>query len=106
MDNAIKYNKSNGSVKIKISRYKNFCTVIFNDTGIGINKEKLTSILQPFIQEEEDGYLRKYEGAGLGLTIAHKLTTLMNGTLEVESKVDEGTKVTLRFPLYLDPETE
>ncbi|MCF8392500.1 MAG: PAS domain-containing sensor histidine kinase [Melioribacteraceae bacterium] len=100
LDNAIKYNKDGGAVRIRIQEEDDSCIISVTDNGIGINESKLSAILLPFRQEEDDGYSRRYEGAGLGLTIAHKLTSLMNGKFEIKSQVDYGTIVTLTFPIY------
>ena len=60
-------------------------------------REKLKNILEPFAQVENEGYRRRYEGAGLGVTIAYKLTILMNGEFEVDSMPNEGTTIRLFF---------
>lgn len=99
VENAIKYNKKDGSVLINTFKNYNNAVIQISDTGIGIENEKLKTILEPFIQEEEEGYKRRFEGAGLGLTIAYKLTTAMNGKFLITSKVGQGTTVILEFPL-------
>jgi signal transduction histidine kinase len=55
-------------------------------------------MLEPFAQEEE-GYERNYEGAGLGLTIAYKLTQMMGGKFEIQSGKNKGTNIMLSFPI-------
>lgn len=98
VDNAIKYNIENGSVKISTFREKNRNLIQISDTGIGIEKESLTKIFKIFSQVEEIGYTRKYEGAGLGLSLAKKLVSFMNGKLNILSKPNEGTVITISFP--------
>ncbi len=98
IDNAIKYNKSNGKILISTSTNNKDVVIEIIDTGIGIRNEKLHQIIEPFLQDTDEGYKRKYEGAGLGLTIANKLTELLNGKLELTSAENIGTKVTLTFP--------
>ncbi len=97
VDNAMKYNKQNGNVTLKTYVENDDVVIELSDTGIGIEKDKLDRILEPFIQEEEEGYKRRYEGAGLGLTIAYKLTTLQKGKFYIESTPEVGTKVVIKF---------
>ncbi|MGD8777651.1 MAG: ATP-binding protein [Ignavibacteria bacterium] len=97
IDNAIKYNKRDGNITLETFTEDGYVIIELSDTGIGIEKDKLDRILEPFIQEEEEGYKRKYEGAGLGLTIAYKLTILQKGEFSIESTPDAGTKVTIKF---------
>ena len=67
------------------------------DTGIGMAPEKIAAALEPFRQL--DGSLaRRFEGAGLGLSIAKALVELHGGTLSVESAVGKGTTVTIALP--------
>ncbi len=97
IDNAMKYNKQDGNVTLSTFEEENNVVIELTDTGIGIEKDKLDRILEPFIQEEEEGYKRRYEGAGLGLTIAYKLTILQKGKFFIESTPDVGTKITIKF---------
>ena len=99
IDNSIKYNKPNGKILMSTSISEDNVILELIDTGIGIRNEKLSQILEPFLQDTDEGYRRKYEGAGLGLTIANKLTTLLGGKLELTSAKNIGTKVTLTFQL-------
>ena len=71
------------------------------DTGIGIASDKIETIFEPFIQLTSDSQGR--EGVGLGLTITRRLTTLMGGTMSVESQPGQGS--TFRFSVPL-PSTE
>jgi len=66
------------------------------DTGIGIPKNKIKSIFEPFRQEKQD-INRKY-GGGLGLFIVRQSLQLMNGEIEIESKVRGGTRITVYIP--------
>ncbi|MDP4172819.1 MAG: PAS domain-containing sensor histidine kinase [Bacteroidota bacterium] len=99
VDNAIKYTDRNGKVKLKCY-YDETAKITISDTGKGIAQENLTRMFEPFAQEDE-GHTRKYEGAGLGLTIAYNLTKLMGGELIVDSIINEGTIITLSFPCSL-----
>ena len=73
------------------------------DTGIGIPEDKIERIFESFVQAASD-HSRKYGGTGLGLTITKQLIDLKNGTVDVQSKVGEGTnfRVTLPFQISFD----
>ena len=74
------------------------------DTGIGIPADKLETIFHEFGQADEST-TRKYGGTGLGLTIARRLTRLMDGDLTVTSVVGRGTEFTFAVPLAIDAGT-
>jgi CheY-like chemotaxis protein len=71
-----------------------------SDTGIGIADEKIKTIFEPFGQVE-GAYTRRFQGAGLGLSIARKLAQLMAGELCIDSAAGEGTTVYLSLPFKL-----
>lgn len=96
IDNAIKYT-SQGYVFVSSRCLGDTIEIIISDTGVGIEDAHIDRILKPFNQEIE-GYTRPYEGAGLGLTIAYKLTLLMGGQFFIVSEKNKGTKITLLFP--------
>jgi CheY-like chemotaxis protein len=68
---------------------------VVQDNGIGISPEFLPRIYEPFVQEENTG--AQSAGTGLGLSIVKNLVDMMNGTIEVESVKNEGTKFTVHF---------
>ncbi len=96
VDNAIKYTNK-GDVAVATRSNGSVVEITICDTGIGLDSSQLKRLLKPFAQEIE-GYMRPFEGAGLGLTIAYKLTQLMNGKFEIESEKNKGTKIKLAFP--------
>lgn len=98
VDNAIKYNQEKGKITIFTFEEGNNILLQISDTGIGIERDSLSKIFQLFEQVEEVGYTRKYEGAGLGLSLANKLVSFMNGTMNIVSKINEGTVITISFP--------
>ena len=67
------------------------------DTGIGIALDDIPKALAPFSQIDSD-LNRKYEGTGLGLPLTKALVELHGGSLDLQSAVDVGTTVTVRFP--------
>ena len=95
IDNSIKYTSS-GEISVSIFEKKKFTRVEVIDTGIGMTEEYMKIIFQPFTQEEQ-GYTRKFEGAGLGLALVKKYCELNNAKIQVESKKGEGTKFTILF---------
>jgi signal transduction histidine kinase len=95
--NAFKFTRI-GSIAIACTYDKGIAFIKVSDTGVGIAKDKLDIIFTAFTQA--DGSLtRQYEGAGLGLTIATKLTKLMSGKIYVESKDGAGSTFTVELPL-------
>jgi len=98
--NALKFTKK-GKVDVIVNHISNDmekCTLEFviKDTGIGIPKEKLTTIFKGFSQVNSST-TREYGGTGLGLTITGRLIELQEGTISLESEVNEGT--TFRFSI-------
>jgi len=101
LNNAIKFTKE-GGINIDITNQKIkdrlFSVISIKDTGIGIASKYKKIIFDEYRQVSE-GLARKYEGTGLGLTISKKYMELMNGTIEVESKLNEGANFILKFPM-------
>lgn len=96
IDNAIKFTEE-GFVKIKLYNNNN-CGILLeiSDSGIGISPEHLDFIFQPYMQEDM-GYLRKFEGVGLGLSISKKYIELNDFTIDVNSEKNKGTTFTINF---------
>jgi signal transduction histidine kinase/ligand-binding sensor domain-containing protein/CheY-like chemotaxis protein len=103
--NAVKFTDSGGVLaKVCASVEESRLAVVLevSDTGIGIAAENLARIFQPF--EQVDARLaRRYGGAGLGLAIANRLCSWMQGTLSVESEPGKGSTFTATIRLDLDP---
>lgn len=104
--NAIKFTQK-GAVDLNLSLHKKKEDAVelqieVKDSGIGIEKEKLSAVFERFNQAE-DSITRKYGGTGLGLSIVHDLVILQNGTINVESEKGEGTCFRIVLP-YLIPE--
>jgi len=72
--------------------------ITVRDNGIGIPANKLQSITMPF-EQASSSYCRDHEGTGLGLSITKELIELHGGSLKIESKVGEGTNVSVKLPL-------
>ncbi len=103
--NAIKFT-DNGSITLQAfalpASTPEFARVLFcvSDTGIGIAETMLEQLFEPF-EQGETRYRRRYQGAGLGLSIARQLTSLMGGTLTVTSELNQGTSFHLSLPFRI-----
>ena len=109
--NAIKYNKEGGSIETyagelscdgKIVCYE----FIITDTGVGMSREFVEEhLFKPFTQEQSDARTQ-YKGTGLGMSIVQGLIQKMHGSVQVESELGKGTKITCQIPFELDTESE
>lgn len=98
LSNAIKFNKSNGQVWLLVQRESDGrLSVSVRDTGIGIPAAGMAKVFEPFSQLRTRSDVA-YEGTGLGLSLSLNLMLLHGGTIDLKSKVDEGTTATLVFP--------
>lgn len=97
LDNAIQYT-DHGEINLILNNDEKGNTIIsVEDTGIGISKEFINQIFEPFMQEER-GYSRSFEGNGLGLTLVKGYCEINNALINVESVKDKGSKFTITFP--------
>lgn len=94
--NAIKFTEQ-GEVRFGVSAKNGLLHFFVKDTGIGISPEMQKRLFQPFSQESDISN-RKYGGTGLGLSISHRLVNLMGGTIEMESKIGQGTCFWFELP--------
>jgi signal transduction histidine kinase/ActR/RegA family two-component response regulator len=103
--NAIKFTEK-GAVTVNVSALPLSAgadirlLVTVSDTGIGISDENLQKIFDPFVQVE-GSYTRRFQGAGLGLSIVRSLVKLLGGEIAIESAPGEGTTVYLSLPFKL-----
>lgn len=97
MGNAIKFTDY-GQVQVSCKRMDDEWQMIVQDTGIGIPTERLPDIFEPF-RRGSDYATRNHQGAGLGLSIVKKLVVLMDGRIEVQSIVGQGSVFTVTLPL-------
>lgn len=108
VDNAIKYNKKDGYVELNVNvkRHKeDLITYVFvvKDNGLGIDKEYLDHIFEPFSQENQN--FNEYRlGTGLGMSIVKGLVELMKGSISVTSKKGEGSTFEVVIPFKIAPE--
>ncbi len=98
VSNAVKFTEA-GEVVVRVAdRGGDGVVIAVQDTGIGIPREKLDALFEPFTQVDAST-TRRFGGTGLGLTISRRLTEMMRGNLRVESEVERGTTFYLVFPL-------
>ena len=88
ISNAIKYNKKGGTVSVSVETSGSMYKINVRDTGIGITKQNITKLFQPF---ERLGQPNEIEGAGIGLMVTKELVESMGGEIGVNSKLDKGT---------------
>lgn len=96
--NAVKYNVPGGRVTMTVGTAENDRVFLrVEDTGIGIPEEAQTHVFERFYRVDK-GRSQKAGGTGLGLAIVKHVTVLYGGTLDLKSKVGEGTTVTVTLP--------
>jgi signal transduction histidine kinase len=98
LSNAIRFTDRGGSVVIKACVQAEDIAFLIEDNGVGISDENLTLIGEPYFQADTS-YERCRTGTGLGLSIVHGLVALHGGALSIQSRVGEGTRVTVRLPI-------
>ncbi len=104
--NAIKFTERGGKVTATARVEGMRLALRISDTGVGIAPDDLKRIGDPFFQAGKT-YQRRHEGTGLGLSIVKSLVGLHSGEISVQSRIDEGTTVTVMLPLsYARPEPE
>lgn len=102
VENAIKYNKEHGWVKVTLDADHQFFTVEVADSGIGIPEESLDQIYERFYRVDKSRS-REIGGTGLGLAITKNAVLLHRGTIKVESTEGEGTTFIVKIPLTYIP---
>lgn len=105
-NNAIKYNKPNGTVYCRCMEKEvkddvAWFEFINADTGIGMDSEFIKHAFDPYTQKSNDS-LNSIHGIGLGLSIVKRTVELMGGTIKLESKLNEGTRYTILLPFKID----
>jgi len=98
VENAIKYNKEHGFVKVSLDADHQFFTVQVADSGIGIPEDELEHIYERFYRVDKSRS-REIGGTGLGLSITRSAILMHRGTIKVTSVEGEGTDFTVKIPL-------
>lgn len=99
LSNAIKYTSESGTVDISLKLVDNMVFISIQDTGMGIPEEDLPHIFERFYRVDK-GRSREQGGTGLGLSIAKNIIEAHKGTIEVVSKLHQGTCFTISLPVH------
>jgi len=105
VDNAVKYTDKDGDISISAVIDEKTVRISVTDSGIGIRPEVLPNVFDRFVRADESR-TRSTGGAGLGLSIAQWIATKHNGFLELLSREDIGTKVTIVLPYIRNDEND
>lgn len=106
LSNAVKYTQLGGHIQLNVfeneARSNNIANYTFEiiDNGIGMSPEFIKKIYEPFTREETSE-VHHIQGTGLGMTITNNLVKLMGGTIDIESKLKVGTKVSINLAIKI-----
>lgn len=102
LSNALKFTPKGGTIQLKIRQMekqngKTFLQFVVSDTGIGMSEEFIKRLYLPFEQADTQ-ISQKYGGTGLGMAITYNLVNLLGGSIDVKSKLGEGSTFTVELP--------
>jgi len=100
LSNAIRYTADDGRIDVSSHQEDGKLIITFNDTGIGISEKDLPNIFTEFYRSENAKKVVSF-GTGLGLSLVKQIVENYQGTIEVSSQENQGSKFTLTLPLYL-----
>jgi len=106
LSNAAKYTPNGGNIRIELTEKTperasiGSYEIVFQDNGIGMSEDFQKELFQPFVRADDDRVF-KTQGTGLGMPIARNIIHMMNGEIQVESRLNEGTTITVTFCLKL-----
>ena len=103
LSNAVKFTPEGGKIHLTTQYNKKKKQLVFSisDTGIGIPEDLIPELFKPFVQLDSK-LARKYPGAGLGLTLSHRLISLHGGQIDVKSKENQGSCFVITLPYQED----
>jgi PAS domain S-box-containing protein len=102
LTNSVKYNREQGTVKVKCTCTPKHIRISIKDSGKGLSPEKLSQLFQPFNRlGQENG---SEEGTGIGLVVTKQVIELMGGTISVESMVGVGSEFLIELPRDVAPQ--
>lgn len=110
LSNSVKFTPRGGMIRLEIKEIEDqkgrtFLQFVVSDTGIGMSEEFLERLYLPF--EQADGQIsQKYGGTGLGMAITNNLVELLGGSIDVKSRLGEGTVFTVKLPFDLPEDSE
>ena len=97
-DNAVKYNRENGTVIVRVKRDRRGIQLVVADTGIGISKEHQDRVFERFYRVDKS-HSKAIGGTGLGLSIVKHGAAFLGAAVELDSRPDEGTVITLTWKM-------
>ena len=97
-ENAVKYNRAGGSVKVSVTQEPEKLLIRVSDTGCGVPEEYQQSIFQPFFRVDKSRS-REYGGVGLGLSLVWEIANLHGGCVRVEESSKKGTTIAVELPV-------
>ena len=97
-ENAVKYNRPGGSVRVSVTQEPEKLLIRVSDTGCGIPEVYQRSIFQPFFRVDKSRS-REYGGVGLGLSLVWEIADLHGGSVWVEESSDNGTTIAVKLPM-------
>jgi signal transduction histidine kinase/CheY-like chemotaxis protein len=95
LDNAVKYSRPDTLITLSLKSGDGYANLRIEDQGIGIPPEQLDTIFEPYYQVSHKK--RNIQGSGMGLSIIKKIIDSVGGTISVESRINEGTLIRIRF---------
>lgn len=98
LSNAIKFTKQDGEIFVGVYKENNTVKITVKDSGIGIDEEKLIDIFDRF-KQIENGSISNEFGSGIGLYLSKSLVEFQDGTIDIKSKINEGTEIVVKFPI-------
>lgn len=109
LSNAIKYTPEDGHIYVDISKQKDvndkpYLELKVKDTGVGIEAPEIAHIFNRFYQVDSSSHTRKGESTGIGLSLVNELVKLLNGTIRVNSKINEGSEFIIILPITKNAE--
>ena len=102
-ENAVKYNRPGGSVRVSVAQEPEKLLIRVSDNGCGIPEEYQQSIFQPFFRVDKSRS-REYGGAGLGLSLVWEIADIHGGSVRVEESSKNGTVIAAEFPIQYGSE--
>ncbi len=101
IDNSVKYTPEGGSISIELKKENKHATITVEDNGYGIPEDDIPRIFERFYRVDKSRS-RELGGSGLGLSICKWIVELHDGTIQVESELNNGTSVIVEFPIIKD----
>ena len=98
IDNSIKYSPENGKIEIKVESEGDSAVITISDNGMGITDEEKLRVFDRFYRVDKSRS-RDMGGTGLGLSIVNWIVEIHGGSISIDSKLNEGTKMIVRLPI-------